>query len=232
MIQIENLKKQYGQEVVLNIESLNIPRAECFGLVGNNGAGKTTLFRLILDLVRPTDGHVFIEGKDVQESEEWKKVVGAYLDEHMLLKYLTSMEYFEMLRKLFGLSKDDLTNHLNRFEGLFNGEILENNKYIRDLSKGNLKKVGIASAMMGNKQIVLLDEPFENLDPTSQNRLKKIVADEKERREVTFLISSHDLTHVTDICDRIVLLEKGLIKQDLKDKKEKMVEALDAYFNV
>ena len=179
MIQIEQLKKQYGNDVVLNIESLKIPRAECFGLVGNNGAGKTTLFRLILDLVRPTDGHVFIEGNDVQENEEWKKVVGAYLDEHMLLKYLTAMEYFEMLRKLYGLSREDLVNHLARFEALFNGEIVENDKYIRDLSKGNLKKVGIASAMMGNKQIVLLDEPFENLDPTSQNRLKKIISDEK-----------------------------------------------------
>lgn len=232
MIKIANLKKQYGREIVLDIKELNIPRAECFGLVGNNGAGKTTLFRLILDLIRPTEGHVYIEGDDVQNHEEWKKVVGAYLDEHMLLKYLKSMEYFEVLRKLYGLSKEDLKNHLDRFELLFNGEIIGNDKYIRDLSKGNLKKVGIASAMMGNKQIVLLDEPFENLDPTSQNRLKKIINEEKERREVTFLISSHDLTHVTDICNRIVLLEKGLIKKDLKAEKEEMVAELDAYFNV
>lgn len=232
MIKIENLKKQYGREIVLNIKELMITRAECFGLVGNNGAGKTTLFRLILDLVRPTEGHVYIEGDDVQLHEEWKKVVGAYLDEHMLLKYLKAEEYFEVLRKLYGLSKEDLNNHLNRFELLFNGEIIGKDKYIRDLSKGNVKKVGIASAMMGHKQIVLLDEPFENLDPTSQNRLKKIINEEKERREVIFLISSHDLTHVTDICDRIVLLEKGLIKKDLKAEKEAMVEELDAYFNV
>jgi ABC-2 type transport system ATP-binding protein len=85
---------------------------------------------------------------------------------------------------------------------------------------------------MGPKKVVLLDEPFENLDPTSQNRLKKIINNEKKRGKITFLISSHDLTHVTDICDRIVLLEKGFIKQDLKAEKEEMVQALDDYFNV
>lgn len=232
MILIENLKKQYGADVVLDIEKLHIPRDECFGLVGNNGAGKTTLFRLILDLVRPTAGHVLIEDNDVRETEEWKDFVGAYLDEHMLLKYLTSDEYFDMLRKLYGMSEEDLDIHLQKFENLFNGEIVGNKKYIRDLSKGNMKKVGIASAMMGSKQIVILDEPFENLDPTSQNRLKKIIDEERAQSQATFLISSHDLTHVTDICNRIVLLEKGIIKQDLKGEKQEMASALNAYFNV
>lgn len=232
MITINNLQKQYNREVVLDIDHLSIPRNECFGLVGNNGAGKTTLFRLILDFIRPSAGSVQIEGTDVRKSEDWKNVVGAYLDEHMLLTYLTAEEYFEVLRKLYGLSEEDLEIHLQMFKQLFNGEIIENSKYIRDLSKGNLKKVGIASAMLGTKQLVILDEPFENLDPTSQNRLKKIITGEREKAKTTFLISSHDLTHVTDICDRIVLLEKGLIKQDLKAAKEEMASALDAYFNV
>ena len=232
MITITDLKKQYKQDVVLDIDRLKIPRGECFGLVGNNGAGKTTLFRLILDFVRPTDGKVEIEGKNVRDGEDWKRVVGGYLDEHMLLSYLKPDEYFELLRKLYGLSREDKEQHLQKFELLFNGEIIQKDKYIRDLSKGNLKKVGIASAMMGNKHIVLLDEPFENLDPTSQNRLKNIISEEKQNSQITFLISSHDLIHVTDICDRIVLLEKGVIKQDLKAEKEEMVQALDDYFNV
>jgi len=232
MIQIEDLKKRYDQDTVVDISDLHIPRGECFGLVGNNGAGKTTLFQLILDLVRPTDGSVFIEGENVQSSEEWKKITGAYLDRHMLLTYLTADEYFNFLRKIYGMSKEDLQIHITKFEPLFNGEITGYKKYIRDLSKGNLKKVGIASAMMGNKQIVLLDEPFENLDPTSQNRLKQIISDEIGKKEITFLISSHDLIHVTDICNRIVLLEKGLIKQDLKAPKEEMADALNAYFHV
>jgi len=231
MIQVEQLKKRYNEETVLAIDVLDIPQGECFGLVGNNGAGKTTFFRMILDLVRTTEGRVLIEGTDVSKSEEWKAFVGAYLDENMLLSYLTPDEYFKTLANIYGLSDEDLTLHFRTFKQLFNDEVLGKKKYIRQLSKGNLKKVGIAAAMLGNPQIVLLDEPFENLDPTSQNRLKKLILQVKDEKDVTFLISSHDLVHVTDVCNRIVLLEKGLIKQDMKASKEEMEQALDHYFN-
>ncbi|NGP87129.1 ABC transporter ATP-binding protein [Fodinibius halophilus] len=232
MIQIEHLKKVYNNEKVLDIPQLVIPRAECFGLVGNNGAGKTTLFRLILDLIRPSEGTVFLEGDNVRNTEEWKNNVGAYLDEHMLLTYLTASEYFDTLRSIYGLSQRDLELHLQKFEELFNGEIIDNAKYIRDLSKGNLKKVGIAAAMLGNKNVVILDEPFENLDPSSQSRLKKLITKEKQQNQVTYLISSHDLVHVTDVCNRIVILEKGIIKKDLNADKQQMTEELDEYFRV
>lgn len=229
MIRITNLKKQYKEAVVLDVDQLDIPKSQCFGLVGNNGAGKTTLFRIMLDLVRATSGQVLIEDEDVAKSENWKTKVGSFLDEHMLLSYLTPDEYFETLRKIHQMSSDDLKLHLEKFEELFNGEILEKKKYIRDLSKGNLKKVGIAAAMMGTPEIVFLDEPFENLDPSSQVRLKKLIDKEKSGSKITFLISSHDLNHVTEICDRIVLLEKGKIIKDLEDKTQ-MVEELNAYF--
>ncbi|WP_297335759.1 ABC transporter ATP-binding protein [Algoriphagus sp.] len=229
MIKVTNLKKQYKEAVVLDVENLEIPKSECFGLVGNNGAGKTTLFRIMLDLVRATSGQVEIGGTDVSQSEEWKKSTGAYLDEHMLLSYLTPDEYFETLRKIYGLSEADLQAHLDRFTELFNDEIVGKKKYIRDLSKGNLKKVGIAAALMGNPEVVFLDEPFENLDPSSQVRLKKLILREKEASQITFLISSHDLNHVTEICDRIVLLEKGKIIRDLREKAEMMRE-LEEYF--
>lgn len=229
MIQISQLKKQYKEAVVLDVESLEIPKGECFGLVGNNGAGKTTLFRIILDLVRATSGFVKINGEDVSKTESWKAKTGAYLDEHMLLAYLTPDEYFQTLSKIYGMSDADLQLHLGKFTELFNDEILGKKKYIRDLSKGNLKKVGIAAALMGNPEAVLLDEPFENLDPSSQIRLKKLILRETENSKVTFLISSHDLNHVTEICERIVLLEKGKVIRDLKEKSEMMAE-LEAYF--
>ncbi|MEB2786316.1 ABC transporter ATP-binding protein [Algoriphagus persicinus] len=229
MIQVTDLKKQYKEVVVLDVERLAIPKSECFGLVGNNGAGKTTLFRIMLDLVRASQGKVEIDSRDVSKSEEWKRTTGAYLDEHMLLSYLTADEYFQTLRKIYGLSEADLQLHLDKFTELFNEEIVGKKKYIRDLSKGNLKKVGVAAAMMGNPEVVFLDEPFENLDPSSQIRLKKLILQEKENSQVTFLISSHDLNHVTEICDRIVLLEKGKIINDLRDKSAMLAE-LDAYF--
>ncbi|NVJ86389.1 MAG: ABC transporter ATP-binding protein [Algoriphagus sp.] len=229
MITVKNLKKQYKEAVVLDVESLEIPKGECFGLVGNNGAGKTTLFRIMLDLVRPTQGEVTIDGYQVNQTEEWKKFTGAYLDEHMLLSYLTPDEYFQTLRKIYGMSEADLEVHLEKFTELFNDEVRGKKKYIRDLSKGNLKKVGIAAAMLGKPEVVYLDEPFENLDPSSQMRLKKLILKEKDESRITFLISSHDLNHVTEICDRIVLLEKGKIIRDLHEKSEMMRE-LEDYF--
>lgn len=229
MIQIQELQKRYKDNTVLDVSSLQIPIGQCFGLVGNNGAGKTTLFRIILDLVRVSNGQVLIDGQDVSKTEDWKRRVGAYLDEHMLLSYLTPDEYFQTLRKVYGLSQQDLEQHLEKFKELFNDEIIGKNKYIRDLSKGNLKKVGIAAAMMGNPEVVMLDEPFENLDPSSQVRLKRLIMQETQESNKTFLISSHDLNHVTEICSRIVLLEKGKVIKDMTDKAQ-MMEELNAYF--
>jgi ABC-2 type transport system ATP-binding protein len=230
MIEITSLKKVYKKVTVLDVPELTIHRGECFGLVGNNGAGKTTLYRIMLDLVRATEGHVLIEGIDVSKDENWKHRVGSYLDEHMLLMYLTPTEYFETLRKIYHLSFEDVNIHLEKFRELFNDEILNNKKLIRDLSKGNLKKVGIASAMLANPDVVILDEPFENLDPSSQSRLKKLIIKDRELRNTTFLISSHDLAHVTEICDRIVLLEKGKVIKDLKESRDEMASTLNEYF--
>jgi ABC-2 type transport system ATP-binding protein len=229
MIHVSQLKKQYKEAVVLDVPELEIAKGECFGLVGNNGAGKTTLFRIMLDLVRATTGQVTFLGDDVSKTEGWKSQIGAYLDEQMLLAFLTPDEYFETLRKIYGLSEADLQLHLSKFEELFNEEVLGKKKYIRDLSKGNLKKVGIAAAMLGHPQVVFLDEPFENLDPSSQIRLKKLILSELAASKTTFLISSHDLNHVTDLCNRIVLLEKGKVIRDLREK-DAMLKELEAYF--
>lgn len=229
MLLVKELKKSYKKNEVLNIEKLEVPQGQSFGLVGNNGAGKTTLFRIILDLIRATSGHVEIEGNDVSTTEEWKRFTGSFIDEKFLIDYLTPEEYFDFLAKIYGLSQSDLDAFLAQFEQLFNDEVLGHKKYIRDLSKGNKKKVGVAAALIGSPSIVLLDEPFENLDPTSQIRLKKIIDAFKKDRNVTFLISSHDLNHVTEICSRIVLLEKGLVKMD-EMVSEKTLSQLNEYF--
>lgn len=229
MIVVEQLKKQYRDQIAVDIEQLTIAQGESFGLVGNNGAGKTTFFRMILDLVRPTSGSVTINGKNVQGNDEWKHYVGSYLDENFLIPYLSAEEYFRFVSKLHNYTDEDLKNFYAKFEDLFNGEIIGKNKFIGDLSKGNVKKVGIAAAFIGNPQVVMLDEPFENLDPTSQIRLKNLLRQEREARKVTYLISSHDLNHVTEVCDRIVILEKGKVIKDLKGNENVLME-LEAYF--
>jgi ABC-2 type transport system ATP-binding protein len=231
MISVSNLKKEYNGIPVVDIQTLHLEKGVRFGLVGNNGAGKTTLFRMLLDLVRPTTGEIRIKDKSVQASDEWKRYVGSFLDEGFLISYLTPDEYFSFVGELHGYGKEDLKIFLNPFEEFFSGEIIGKKKYIRDLSKGNVKKVGIVATLIGRPEIVVLDEPFENLDPTSQIRLKDLIVNEYKNRNTTFLISSHDLNHVTEICNRIVLMENGRIINDMKGGRQALVE-LETYFNV
>ncbi len=230
MITINNITKKYGVTQVLEVEKLEIPKGQSFGLVGNNGAGKTTLFNILLDLIRPTTGIVTSNGIPVHSSEEWKNFTGSFIDESFLIGYLTPSEYFEFIGDLRKMNKADIARFLGQFEEFFNGEILGKKKYLRDLSKGNQKKVGIVAAMMGNPEVVVLDEPFANLDPTTQIRLKSIIKILTENENITVLISSHDLSHVTDVCQRIVVLEKGTIEKDIRTSVETL-EELEVYFS-
>ena len=231
MIQVENLQKEYGGVTVLNISALQIGKGEMFGLVGNNGAGKTTFFRCLLDLIRPSAGMARSKGEPVQGSEHWKSYTGAYLDEGFLIDYLSVEEYFDFLGKTHRMSKDDIANFINDMSGFFNDEIIGKNKYIRDFSKGNQKKIGIAAALMGNPEILILDEPFTNLDPSSQLRLRKLLVELNERLGITMLISSHDLMHVTEVSSRIVALQKGIVVHDLQTNENTLKE-LEAFFAI
>ncbi|MBE7641484.1 ATP-binding cassette domain-containing protein [Salegentibacter sp. BLCTC] len=230
MITATNLSKVYGGTKVLNIEHLDIPEGESFGLVGNNGAGKTTFFSLLLDLIQPTAGNIFNHEITVSQSEDWKPFTASFIDESFLIGYLTPEEYFYFVGELRGANKADIDSFLTNFEDFFHGEILGRKKYLRDLSKGNQKKVGIVAALIGNPKVVILDEPFANLDPTTQIRLKKIIKELMENREVTVLISSHDLIHVTEVCERIVVLDKGEVVKDIKTSEATLSE-LERYFS-
>ena len=228
MIEINNITKKYSKEVVLDVLKLDIPDGQTFGLVGNNGAGKTTLFSCLLDLIKPTTGKINNNGIDVRQSEEWKKFTTAFLDESFLIGYLLPEEYFYFIGELRGLRKKEIDNFLLEFEEFFNGEIIGKKKYLRDLSKGNQKKAGIVAALIGEPQVVILDEPFANLDPSTQIRLKKIIKD-LSSKGTTVLVSSHDLQDVTEVCKRIVLLEKGKVIKDINTSK-KTLSDLESYF--
>ena len=229
MITVTNLSKQYSGTTVLNLEHLEIPRGQSFGLVGNNGAGKTTFFSLLLDLIEPTTGNIFNNEVTVGESEAWKPFTSSFIDESFLIGYLTPEEYFHFIGELRNQNKADVSAFVSRFEEFFNGEILGRKKYLRDLSKGNQKKVGIVAALIGNPEVVILDEPFANLDPTTQIRLKKTIKDLTESTDITILISSHDLIHVTEVCERIVVLNKGKVVNDLRTSEATLRE-LESYF--
>ncbi len=231
MLEIKQLKKSYAGRTVVDIKSLNIRAGETIGLVGNNGAGKTTLFRMLLDLIRPDSGEVLSKDQNVASNDQWKNYTASYLDEGFLIDYLTPEEYFIFIGSLHNLSIAHVQDYLKQYDEFFNGEILNRGKYIRDFSKGNQNKVGIAAALMQKPELLVLDEPFANLDPTTQIRLKTLIKSLKTTQRLTTLISSHDLNHVTDVCERILLMEKGKIIKDIATNSNTLKE-LEEYFSV
>lgn len=229
MITVNNLQKEYNGTTVLNLDELTINRGEVFGLVGNNGAGKTTFFSLVLDLIRASRGKVLINDIPVAKSEDWKELVSAYIDESFTIGYLTPDEYFNFIGELRNMNETDVTAFLARFADFFKDEIIGKKKYIRNLSKGNQKKVGVVGALMGNTDVIILDEPFANLDPSSQYQLRNIIKEYAKQNNKTILISSHDLDHVADVCSRIVILEKGEMVRDVQKTNSTLAE-LEEFF--
>lgn len=254
-ISINGIKKNFGDKTAVSIDKFNVENGEIVGLVGNNGAGKTTLFRLMLDLIKADEGQILLTPmmKDTvgtaelssvtttkqsvgainpAKSEEWKRLTGAYIDDGFLIDFLTPEEYFYFIGKVNGLLQEETEMRLAGFSSFLNGEILGQKKLIRNLSAGNKQKVGIISAMLNRPQLLILDEPFNFLDPTSQNVLKHLLTAYNRETGATILISSHNLSHTVDISTRIALLEAGSIIKNLPNANGGASKELAAYFNV
>ena len=234
-VKLDNIKKTFGDKVVLDIPDFTINQGDIMGLVGNNGAGKTTLFRIILDLLQPDKGgQASVNGYVTHDTEDWKDFTGAYIDAGFLIDYLTPEEYFAFIAKVNNISKEDLDAHLQKFEHFMGGEVVGQNKLIRNLSAGNQQKVGIIAAMLHQPGLLILDEPFNFLDPSSQLAMKRILEDYNRETGATILVSSHNLSHTLDICSRVTLLEHGHIIKDLDhltaDNRQQVVDEIEHYF--
>jgi len=229
IIEIKDLKKVFGEKTAVDITELNFEAGSLIGLVGNNGAGKTTLFRLMLDLLKADTGYVLSEGADVSKDERWKEYTGSFLDSRFLIDFLTPEEFLYFVGETYNMSKEVVDDHLVQFSRFMNGEILGQKKYIRNFSSGNKQKIGIIAAMMIEPKILILDEPFNFLDPSSQIEIRNLIAKMNNDHQTTIFISSHNLNYTTDICDRVILLEKGLIIKDLKNSEE-AIQELNSYF--
>lgn len=230
MITISNLTKVYGDTTVLNIPELTIRQGELVGLVGNNGAGKSTMLRLILDLIKADTGHVELIGQKVNESTDWKYKTGSFVDGSFLIDFLTPEEYFAFIAKAYNISKELMDERLAEYHGLMNGEVLGTKKYIKNFSEGNKQKTGIIGAMFINPDVLLLDEPFNYLDPSSQITVSRLIHKMNKELGCTVIISSHNLNLVSDISSRILLLEKGNIIKDLPNTQGEAITELENYF--
>jgi ABC-2 type transport system ATP-binding protein len=228
-LELKNVVKRFGDKTALNVFELNIEKGTLLGLVGNNGAGKTTFFRLVLDLLKADEGFVLSKGVDVSKSEDWKSYTGSFIDNRFLIEFLTPEEYFYFVGETYGLNKEAVHERLQPFSRFMNNEILGQKKYIRNFSAGNKQKIGIMAAIMIRPEILILDEPFNFLDPSSQIEIRDMILKLNQELNTTVLISSHNLNYTTDISSRVVLLENGLVKKDLGNSPEARVE-LNDYF--
>ena len=229
-LKIHQLKKTFGEKIAIDIDNYEINGQEIIGLVGNNGAGKTTLFRLILDLIIPDNGYVEVSGFTTSKCEDWKAFTGAFIDDGFLIDYLTPDEYFDFICKIHGINKPTYESRISRFEHMMNGEITGVSKLIRNLSAGNKQKVGIIGAMLHNPQLLILDEPFNFLDPSSQLAMKKVLEDFSHETGATVIISSHNLTHTFELAHRITLLESGKIIKDGWKNDTTLAQEVEDYF--
>ncbi len=244
-IYVNNLIKKFGDKTAVFIPDFCFPPDEIIGLVGNNGAGKTTLFRLILDLIKPDDGKItfakgltnegdLIRNRQAElysnKAEEWKSFVTAYLDEGFLIDFLTPKEFFTFIAKVKHISKQDMESQLQVFSQFLGTEILNQRKYIREYSAGNRQKIGIVAALFPQPELIILDEPFNFLDPTSQNNLKTILLNYQRQYHATVLVSSHNLHHMIDISNRIILMENGKIIRDITHVNQTTMSEIEDYF--
>lgn len=230
MITLSNLSKKYRDVTALNIPELTIADGELVGLVGNNGAGKTTMMRLMLDLIQASSGYVAVDGKRVDQDDAWKSFTGSFLDSTFLIDFYTPEEFFGFIAEVYGIPADELQLRLQRFEVLMSGDILGTGKLIHDFSNGNRQKIGIIGAMLINPRILILDEPFNYLDPSSQIVVARLIREMNRDLGTTVLVSSHNLNSISDICERILLLEKGNLVMDKPHVPGSMDPDLEAYF--
>lgn len=173
---------------------------------------------------------------DPAKSEEWKKMTGAFIDDTFLIDFLSVEEYLDFIISVQGLSSVDWNVSddplVQGFREFAEGQIFDQKKLIREYSAGNKQKIGIMAAMISRPELLILDEPFNFLDPTGQNFLKKLLLDYHHQTGATILISSHNLQHLVDVSTRVVLLEDGKVIEDLANDNQQALTALNDYFRV
>jgi ABC-2 type transport system ATP-binding protein len=229
MVDISNLKLDFGNGFSIDFNDISIISKSVTGIVGNNGAGKTSFLRAIVDLIKVDNGNVFIDGISNKNDNYWKSIVGIFLDDSFLVEFFSAEEYFEFVGVLKGINKPNLYHLLSEFNEFFDGEILEKKKFIKDFSSGNKVKIGIAAAFIGSPRLIILDEPFAHLDPSSQIVLQKLITNKNTQHGITFIISSHNIEQVASTCNQILLFEKGKLIRNIKNNAEE-IEKLRYYF--
>lgn len=223
MIQVENLVKKYGNHVAVNNLSFTIEKGKIYGFLGPNGAGKSTTMNMLTGYIGATGGTIRINNFDiVEEPEKAKKCIGYLPEIPPVYPDMTVKEYLLFTAELKGIKKTDKIESVAKVSEMTHLEEVEN-RLIKNLSKGYRQRVGLAQAIMGFPEVIILDEPTVGLDPKQITEIRTLI--KELGKEHTIILSSHILSEVSAVCDQIMIISKGrLVAQDTAENLEHLME--------
>ena len=220
MIEVKNLVKKYGNHTAVDHLNFTIEEGHVYGFLGPNGAGKSTTMNIMTGYLGATEGEVLINGHDIlKEPEEAKKQIGYLPELPPLYMEMTVREYLEFVAELKGIAKNKREESINEVEKMVKIWEVEN-RLIRNLSKGYRQRVGLAQAVLGFPEIIILDEPSVGLDPKQIIEIRELIR--KLAKKHTVILSSHILAEVREVCDYILIISKGkLVASDTPENLER-----------
>jgi ABC-2 type transport system ATP-binding protein len=206
LIELKNVTKKYGDFTAVNDVSFKIEKGEIVGFLGQNGAGKTTTMKMITGLAEPTEGEIFIDGEKITRNS--RKKIGYMPENTPLYQDLTVKEFINYMAELKCLKKQERKDQV---EKLINDLSLADvqNKLIRNISRGYKQRVSMAGALVGNPEILILDEPTVGLDPKQIIEIRNLI--KSLRKNHTVFLSSHILSEISQMCQKVIILNKGKI---------------------
>ncbi|MFS0672170.1 ABC transporter ATP-binding protein [Ornithinibacillus sp. 179-J 7C1 HS] len=221
IVETKKLTKRFGNEYAVADIALQIPKGEIYGFLGPNGAGKTTTIRMLLGLMRPTNGSISIFGKDLKKDRiDILKKVGSLVENPSYYPHLTAKENLETLRKIYGVSK-------NRIDEVLDIVRLKDvaDKKVKGFSLGMKQRLGIAASLLHNPELLILDEPTNGLDPSGIIEIRNLIKRLPTEFGMTILISSHLLSEIDQIATSVGVISKGqLIFQDSIEAIRKLAQ--------
>lgn len=222
MIEVTNLTKRYGDHLAVDNLSFRVEKGQIYGFLGPNGAGKSTTMNIITGYIAASQGTVTIDGKDIQkEPEEAKKLIGYLPEMPPLYMEMTVEEYLVFAAELKKVPKKEIKGQIEHVMEMTQITDMRS-RLIRNLSKGYRQRVGLAQAILGNPEVIILDEPSVGLDPKQIIEIRDLIR--KLGEEHTVILSSHILSEVSAICDHIMIISHGrLVASDSPEGLQKLM---------
>ncbi len=224
LVQTNNLTKHYGQHKVVNNVNLSVRKGEIYGLIGRNGAGKTTVLRLICGLANPTKGDISLFGQNSHDTIYMRKHVGLLIEAPGIYPNMNARDNVKLKCLAMGISSKSYIAELLNDVGLSSSD----KKKVKHFSVGMKQRLGIALALVGNPELVILDEPINGLDPQGMAEIREIIARLNTEKNITFIISSHILGELSKIAASYGIMENGELKRQIL--KTELTEDLEEYF--